>query len=175
ISQRSDARGSPAAISTRLALRTCSMVATRTANLSRCVLRCRGSRWANSALIPSAQTAIPLACVTARSHAETTRDRCITPSFSPSTYHRRKLMDGEGIDKTFPDGRVQRHQKGPGLVWPSLAQKAAHPAVQGVVGVRIAPRNEGQQIGQLLLAIGKRINLRLRLDPEIREVRTRML
>src|SRR3954447_21718341 len=33
------------------------MVATRTANLSRCVLRCRGSRWANSALIPSAQTA----------------------------------------------------------------------------------------------------------------------
>src|SRR3954464_12731117 len=26
---------------------------------------------------------------------ETTRDRCITPSFSPSTYYRRKLMDGE--------------------------------------------------------------------------------
>jgi hypothetical protein len=26
---------------------------------------------------------------------ETTRDRCITPSFSPSTYHRGKLMDGE--------------------------------------------------------------------------------
>ena len=72
-----------------------SMVATRTANLSRCVLRCRGSRWANSTLIPSAQTAIPLTCVTARSHAETTRDRCITPSFSPSTYHRGKLMDGE--------------------------------------------------------------------------------
>src|SRR3954463_8033118 len=45
------------------------MVATRTANLSRCVLRCRGSRWANSALIPSAQIAIPLTCVTARSHA----------------------------------------------------------------------------------------------------------
>src|SRR4051794_358845 len=53
----------------RLALRTCSMVATRTANLSRCVLRCRGSRWASSTLIPSAQTAIPLTCVTARSHA----------------------------------------------------------------------------------------------------------
>src|SRR3954451_11063113 len=45
------------------------MVATRTANLSRCVLRCRGSRWANSALIPSAQTAILLTCVTAPSHA----------------------------------------------------------------------------------------------------------
>src|SRR3954447_23548719 len=27
---------------------------------------------------------------------KTTRDRCITPSFSPSTYHRGKLMDGEG-------------------------------------------------------------------------------
>src|SRR3954463_15057812 len=26
---------------------------------------------------------------------KTTRDRCITPSFSPSTYHRGKLMDGE--------------------------------------------------------------------------------
>src|SRR4051794_18822119 len=26
---------------------------------------------------------------------ETTRDRCITPSLSPSTYHRRKLMDGK--------------------------------------------------------------------------------
>src|SRR3954447_23254351 len=30
---------------------------------------------------------------------ETTRDRCITPSFSPSTYHRRKLMDGEGTKR----------------------------------------------------------------------------
>src|SRR3954447_23155234 len=26
---------------------------------------------------------------------ETTPDRCITPSFSPSTYHRGKLMDGK--------------------------------------------------------------------------------
>src|SRR5689334_1462427 len=30
---------------------------------------------------------------------EITRDRCITPSFSPSTYHRRKLMDGEGLSQ----------------------------------------------------------------------------
>jgi hypothetical protein len=29
---------------------------------------------------------------------ETTRDRCITPSLSPSTYHRGKLMDGEAAD-----------------------------------------------------------------------------
>jgi hypothetical protein len=29
---------------------------------------------------------------------ETTRDRCITPSFSPSTYHHGKLMDGELCD-----------------------------------------------------------------------------
>jgi hypothetical protein len=35
---------------------------------------------------------------------ETTGDRCITPSFSPSTYHRGKLMDGEAqdIDRTYP-------------------------------------------------------------------------
>jgi len=26
---------------------------------------------------------------------ETTRDRCITSNFSPSTYHHGKLMDGE--------------------------------------------------------------------------------
>ena len=34
-----ESRGNPKASSTRLALRTCSMVATRTASLSRCVLR----------------------------------------------------------------------------------------------------------------------------------------
>src|SRR3954470_5699433 len=32
---------------------------------------------------------------------EITRDRCITPSFSPSTRHRRKLMDAEEIDAKF--------------------------------------------------------------------------
>src|SRR6185503_16253968 len=126
MSQRSDSRGSPAAISTRLALRTCSMVATRTANLSRCVLRCRGSRRANSALIPSAQTAIPLTCVTARSHAETTRDRCITPSFSPSTYHRGKLMDGEPATPTVDMGGARElfgkplHPKGRQIDAPKL-------------------------------------------------------
>src|SRR3954449_11309891 len=35
---------------------------------------------------------------------KTTRDRCITPSFSPSTYLRRKLMDGEGAD--WSDGLI---------------------------------------------------------------------
>src|SRR4051812_41800276 len=32
---------------------------------------------------------------------ETTRDRCITPSFSPSTYHHGKLMDGEAFSLSF--------------------------------------------------------------------------
>src|SRR3954462_8610389 len=37
---------------------------------------------------------------------KTTRDRCITPSFSPSTRHRRKLMDGEPTDFTNTDAIV---------------------------------------------------------------------
>src|ERR1044071_8623925 len=32
---------------------------------------------------------------------ETIRDRCITPSFSPSTYYRGKLMDGKVRARTF--------------------------------------------------------------------------
>src|SRR3954471_1012572 len=36
---------------------------------------------------------------------KTTRDRCITPSFSPSTYHRGKLMDGEQRDRTVAGER----------------------------------------------------------------------
>src|SRR4051812_41920094 len=99
ISQRSDARGSPAATSTRLALRTCSMVATRTANLSRCVLRCRGSRWANSALIPSAQTAIPLTCVTAPSHAGNHTGSVHHTQLQPVNLSSRKT---DGCSGTFP-------------------------------------------------------------------------
>ena len=34
---------------------------------------------------------------------EITRYRCITPSFSPSTHHRRKLMDGEQPTSTWSD------------------------------------------------------------------------
>src|SRR4051794_14928458 len=98
ISQRSDARGNPAAISTRLALRTCSMVVTRTANLSRCVLRWRGSRRANSALIPSAQTAIPLTCVTARSHAGNHTASVHHTQLQPVNHHHGKLMDGEVLE-----------------------------------------------------------------------------
>src|SRR3954452_24337606 len=30
---------------------------------------------------------------------ENTRDRCITPGFSPSTHHRRKLMDGKDAEE----------------------------------------------------------------------------
>src|SRR5690349_19662253 len=111
MSQRSDARGNPAAISTRLALRTCSMVATRTANLSRCVLRCRGSRWANSALIPSAQTVIPSTCVTAQSHAANHTGSVHHIQLQPSTYHHGKLMDGEGPALGFYFSESEFHWK----------------------------------------------------------------
>src|SRR3954465_13860175 len=37
---------------------------------------------------------------------ETTRDRCITPGFSPSTHHRRKLMDGEAGTRTDVAGKL---------------------------------------------------------------------
>ena len=40
---------------------------------------------------------------------EITRDRCITPSFSPSTYPRRKLMDGEGLSSSGTEN-LHRHR-----------------------------------------------------------------
>src|SRR3954453_9207529 len=42
---------------------------------------------------------------------ETTRDRCITPSFSPSTYPRGKLMDGEDLDLTSETTRKDRQDR----------------------------------------------------------------
>src|SRR4051812_8953783 len=54
MSVRSAARGNPAAKSIRLALRTSSIVATSSANFSRCVLRWLGSRRLRSALMLSA-------------------------------------------------------------------------------------------------------------------------
>src|SRR3954469_8670982 len=44
---------------------------------------------------------------------QTTRNRCITPSFGPSTHHHGKLMDGEGLNRRPPvrstGGIVGRH------------------------------------------------------------------
>src|SRR4051812_24977383 len=54
MSVRSAARGNPAAKSIRFALRTSSIVATSSANFSRCVLRWLGSRRLRSALTLSA-------------------------------------------------------------------------------------------------------------------------
>src|SRR3954449_3673255 len=54
MSVRSAARGNPAAKSIRFALRTSSIVATSSANFSRCVLRWLGSRRLRSALMLSA-------------------------------------------------------------------------------------------------------------------------
>src|SRR3954470_15741226 len=59
MSVRSAARGNPAAKSIRFALRTSSIVATSSANFSRCVLRWLGSRRLRSALMLSAIRVMP--------------------------------------------------------------------------------------------------------------------
>src|SRR3954467_2846201 len=87
MSVRSAGRGRAAARSIRLALRSLSIVATKSASLPRRVFRCRGSRCASSASIPAASRSIPLIPIPAQSitgrgqHARST----------PST----KLMDGK--------------------------------------------------------------------------------
>src|SRR3954447_25926816 len=59
MSVRSASRGSPAARSIRLALRTSSIVATSSASLTRCVLRCFGRRCLSSALRLAAISVMP--------------------------------------------------------------------------------------------------------------------
>src|SRR3954454_3949349 len=59
MSVRSAAPGNPAAKSIRFALRTASIVATSSANFSRCVLRWLGSRRLRSALMLSAIRVMP--------------------------------------------------------------------------------------------------------------------
>src|SRR4051794_11045058 len=87
MSVRSAGRGRAAARSIRLALRSLSIVATKSASWPRWVFRCRGSRCASSASIPAASRSIPLIPIPAQSitgrgqHARST----------PST----KLMDGK--------------------------------------------------------------------------------
>src|SRR6201987_313963 len=95
MSQRSHSRGSPAANSPRLALPTGSRVATRPASLSRCVLRCFGSRFASSALMPSVQTTIPFTCAMARSHVRANTELLHHTSPQPVKPFSRKLMDVE--------------------------------------------------------------------------------
>src|SRR3954470_3046626 len=60
MSVRSASRGSPAAKSIRFALRTSSIVATRSASFVRCVLRWFGSRSWSSALMLSAISSMPV-------------------------------------------------------------------------------------------------------------------
>jgi hypothetical protein len=71
------------------------MVATRTASLSRCVLRCFGSRFASSALMPSVQTTIPFTCAMARSHVRANTESLHHTSLQPVKPFSRKLMDVE--------------------------------------------------------------------------------
>src|SRR3954453_2604261 len=59
MSVRSASRGSPAARSIRLALRTSSIVATSSASFTRCVLRCFGRRCLSSALRLAAISVMP--------------------------------------------------------------------------------------------------------------------
>src|ERR1700758_1135088 len=97
MSQRSDSRGSPAANSTRLALRTCSMGATRTASLSRCALRCLRRRFARSPLMPSVQPTIPFTWAMARSHVRANTESLHHTQLRPVNSSSQKLMDGEGV------------------------------------------------------------------------------
>src|ERR1700753_1641264 len=73
------------------------MVATRTASLSRCVLRCFGSRFASSALMPSVQTTIPFTWAMARSHVRANTESLHHTQLRPVNSSSQKLMDGEGL------------------------------------------------------------------------------
>src|ERR1700750_2934085 len=118
MSPRSDSRASPAANSTKLALRTCSMAATRTASLSRCVLRCFGSRFASSALMPSVQTTIPFTCAMARSHVRANTESLHHTSLHPVKPFSRKLMDIEAV----PQRSAHCQKRVPGVL-----QRLPHP------------------------------------------------
>src|SRR4051812_13951796 len=85
---RSAGRGSAAARSIRLALRSLSTVATKSASLPRRVLRWRGSRRRNSASIPAAITPIPLIAPPSSAHR---RAASTTFLLEPQP----KLMDGK--------------------------------------------------------------------------------
>src|SRR5881227_1752222 len=87
MSVRSAGRGRAAARSIRLALRSLSIVATSRASLPRWVFRCRGSRRASSASIPTASRSIPLIPIPAQPITGRGQHARSTPS--------PKLMDGK--------------------------------------------------------------------------------
>src|SRR4051812_48656690 len=87
---RSAGRGSAAARSIRLALRSLSIVATKSATLPRWVSRWRGSRRRNSASIPAAITPIPLIAPPSPAHR---RAASTTFLLEPQP----KLMDGKDV------------------------------------------------------------------------------
>src|SRR4051794_14165074 len=92
MSTRSAGRGRAAARSIRLALRSLSSVAASSASLPRWVFRCRGSRCASSASIPTASRSIPPIPIPAQPITGRGQHALSTPST--------KLMDG----KLFVDG-----------------------------------------------------------------------
>src|SRR3954452_6962771 len=100
---RSAGRGSAAARSIRLALRSLSIVATKSATLPRWVLRWRGSRRRNSASIPAAITPIPLIAPPSSAHR-----RAASATFLSEPQP--KLMDGKVAPGRL--GRARRLRAG---------------------------------------------------------------
>src|SRR5246127_4162623 len=88
------------------------MVATRTASLSRCVLRCFGSRFASSALMPSVQTTIPFTWAMARSHVRANTESLHHTQLRPVNSSSQKLMDGEGSRRVAGIQRGLIQQRG---------------------------------------------------------------
>src|SRR3954469_5485654 len=76
---------------------------------------------------------------------KTTRDRCITPSFSPSTYHRGKLMDGEVGELTqrgcYLGSNVSYNLKK--MVENSYVEQARSPHDRRSVHVRLTAKGRG--------------------------------
>src|SRR3954453_19562597 len=105
MSIRPGSRGRAAASDIRLALRSLSMVATRSARFSRCVLRCQGSRSPSTALMLRAACSIP--------PIQTPNPSKNGPSSSryPTVNHfRPKPIGGEGL-WLYPDVKEEFEEK----------------------------------------------------------------
>src|SRR3954470_21128989 len=107
ISVRSACRGSPAAKSIRFALRTSSIVATRSASFVRCVLRCLGSRSWSSALMLSAISSMPVMMC----FQDPPRVESLNHTWIPHVNNlRSKLIDGKGAKLVLGARRLDRIQ-----------------------------------------------------------------